>query len=334
MEKHIAKCNGMQSLREAAECSEPLRSEWVSAVNSLQTLVAGRFQRLALKEERILTMEPMTTDSIRELQECLTTLFPGINLEKLTKKGLKKLTVYRDWVEKHCRERTYTFQIKKCHDSSCCSPFTLSADECVWLPDPELSMASGSDTPHYKKITESYGTETTEKDKPSWKPLQKVKSKVQREIKVIDLDPVLCAAPSKDASVYTVQCAKSTVVCIECRKPRLIYSKHRLTDRQRIALSMLLSEVEFSCGDQLTTPGHSLHNTIYVRVPMGCADAIEMQYYATGFGRMDICCYCCQEDVPTDGVLQKKFKTVLPICDSCRRSGLPAVYQRPYGKAE
>ena len=262
----------------------------------------------------------MTADGIKELQECLTTLFPGINLDKLTKKGLEKLKVYRDWVEKHCRERTYNFQIRKCHDITCCSPPKLSA-ECVWLPDPELSTVAGSNDTHYKKFTESYGCETTEKDKPSWKPLLK-KSKVQRETKVVDLDPVLCAAPPKDSSLYTVQCAKSTVVCIECRKPRLIYSKHRLTDRQQLALSMLLSEVEYSCGDQLTIPGHSLHTTTYVRVPMGCADAIETQYYATGYGRMDICCYCCQEDVATDSLLQKKFKTVLPICDSCRCAGL------------
>lgn len=78
-----------------------------------QELVASRFQRLTLKGEQVSTMDPVKPDEIRELEELLQNLFPGINMEKLTKAGLKKNKAYHDWLEKHCKQSTYCFQIRK-----------------------------------------------------------------------------------------------------------------------------------------------------------------------------------------------------------------------------
>jgi hypothetical protein len=142
----------------------------------------------------------------------------------------------------------------------------------------------------------------------------------------IDLNPVLETV--KDASIFTVQCAKDVVNCIECRKPRVVYSKHRLTGRQSATLKALLTEVEYSCGDVIDTPwstDQTHHNTVYTKIPMTCADAIEIPYYSAELGRKDICCYCCNDSVATDESLLKKFKTVLPLCKTCVDDGCEVI---------
>ena len=229
----------------------------------------------------------MTSNEIEELPICLSSLFPGIVLSNLTKKGLEKNTMYKDWILKHCHERTYAFQIRKCRDVNCCSPSRLAFANCQWLPDPEIATTGTGTEVHFKKFSDVFGTDTTEKDKPSLKPLQKKQKVCTRgEPKAIDLNPMLLSQPEKKASLFTVQCAKSSV--IECRKNRLVYSKLRLTDRQSYSLSVLLSEVEYSCGDAITVPGQALHQTAVTRMSMTCSDAIEIPYYSSGYGRIGV----------------------------------------------
>jgi hypothetical protein len=111
VEKLIARCNGMQAVREAAASNETMSAEWAASVKTLQDLVASRFQRMSLKEEPIVTMEPVSRANIAEIHQCLTGLFPGIQFDKLSKQYLRCNKEYTDWISRHCRERTYTFQI-------------------------------------------------------------------------------------------------------------------------------------------------------------------------------------------------------------------------------
>ena len=135
------------------------------------------------------------------------------------------------WINRHCHARTYTFQIKKCEDTQCCSSPTVPVDHLNWLPDPELAAKPDDNSAalHYKKFAEVFGKyeDTTENDKPSAVPVQKKKSKLpEGAAKQVQMDPLLQSGASiKDASIYTVQCAKDVVICIECRKPRVVYSK-------------------------------------------------------------------------------------------------------------
>lgn len=266
-------------------------------------------------------------------------MFGNIQFDKLTKQHLKSNVQYRQWMDKHCRERTYTFQIKKCSDAQCCTSSTLTDDLCKWLPDPELAKnCDDTGAPHYKKFSEVYGKnqDTTEKDKPSLIPVLKSKSKLSSEgtIDKVDMNLLMQTSANKDASLYTVQYAKVVVFCIECRKPRVVYSKHRLTGRQSVSLKCMLAEIEYSCGDVISAPwstDQSHHNNVQTRMPMNCADPIELQYYSADLGRKDICCYCCDEDVVRDERLLQQFKTVLPCCKACKDNGMEAVCQRPYG---
>ncbi len=97
----------------------------------------------------------------------------------------------------------------------------------------------------------------------------------------------------------------------------------------------MLAEVEYSCDDIITAPwstDQTHHNTVHTRLPLNCADPIELQYYAADHGRKNICCYCCEENVQRDANYLKEFKTVLPMCNACKDNGFAVVCQRPFGK--
>lgn len=86
-----------------------------------------------------------------------------MDLEKLQKVHTSKIQSYIDWLEVHCRQRHYCFQIKKCSDPNCCLP--PENPLLTWLPDPCLDQ-SGE---HYMKYLEVKDLDTTEADRPSLK---------------------------------------------------------------------------------------------------------------------------------------------------------------------
>ena len=109
-----------------------------------------------------------------------------------------------------------------------------------------------------------YGTETTEDDRPTLmnksveaEPANNNKKKEQK--KETRTDPITNLIPDDpalqgEASVFTAQNARYTTTCTECEKPRLIYGKSKLTERQEVQLAILLSDFEYTCGSPVTPP--------------------------------------------------------------------------------
>jgi hypothetical protein len=131
------------------------------------------------------------------------------------------------------------------------------------------------------------------------------------------------------ASVLTAQNAQYVVECIECRKPRVIYSKPALSSRQRLLLSMLLSEHDYTCGSPVTIPSSALHGKAFVRLSLTCDDSVELPYYSSKVGRLDICAHCGNPEATVNQSLKKDYKTVLPVCDPCIAIGLKPICSRP-----
>ncbi|WAQ98046.1 hypothetical protein MAR_022419 [Mya arenaria] len=109
------------------------------------------------------------------------------------------------WMEKHCRERHYNFQIRKCEDPACCSPSTVPREFLDWLPDPVLD----GDTNHYKQYDQLKGIDTTEDSRPSYqKPVlddtQAGKKKKARKQKssgnLCNTNPPVVSAETEDAT--------------------------------------------------------------------------------------------------------------------------------------
>ena len=148
-----------------------------------------------------------------------------------------------------------------------------------------------------------------------------------------DKEPDACADfPEFDPAICSVQNAPSVVTCVECEKPRVVYSRHRLTDRQQMSLTFAISDYEYSCGSILLPPSNPDYKSIMCRSGICCETPIQLPYYTSGLGKTDLCCYCAAEDGEVDQELKRKYKTVLPLCAACKKNGKHPVVQRPYGK--
>jgi hypothetical protein len=374
-EKEIKKCNGMSDLRKR---KESLGEKWQEAIAPVQEIMKDRFERLALKEDKVRCMEPVSDLDVDLIMRHLRELFPSLDLSKLQKVHTKKCEEYLQWMNLHARERTYSFQIRKCDDGSCCSPKHLEKEQLNWVPDPELK-----DPEHFFKYDEVLDKETSEKDLPSLsirkakkndgkKPSSQVEPVVvQAEVEPVvvqaEVEPAVAQAeppveaegPSQEPPVdmstvtdsvdgkenelpnftstpgfnkmYTAQHARMCMTCVECRKPRVIYGKHQLSEHQKISLVLEFSQYDYTCGSPILPPEHNLVNKVTVRPDLSCAQPMEIPYYSSNLGRKDLCGICGTEESLSPLELKQQFKTVLPICNSCTAQCKSPITQRPYG---
>ena len=186
-----------------------------------------------------------------------------------------------------CRCRHYSFDILKCSSSACtiCKPPRLpqeTFDKLHHSPDPII----GSDQ-HYLPFEEVYGTETTEKDRPS-------------------------AQKSKDGgrkfTLKHVKNANIMLMCDECSLWRLLYSCNSLSDEERQKVQDSLGSVSFTCGVPIEDFDADL--PVYTR-SLNCYEPIEKQYYSAGYE--PICVYCAS----TDELDMTSNTGYLPQCGNC-----------------
>ena len=333
-------CNSMAAIRSAAETKASLKSGWSDAIEPVQSVIKNRFSRLKLKGEPFQVMDPVTDQDIDLIKRHLRELFPTLNLDKLQKVHTKSVESYQQWLERHCQARHYTFQIRKCENADCCLPPDLPKEVLSWLPDPVLDE-SGC---HYKPYEEVKSTSTTEADRPSLKVNKKSKKGLNAATGK-DSDQLSVAAnlnqadpnqvvqlPFAESVMCSVQTARGVVECVECSKPRVVYSKLKLSERENITLATALSEYDFTCGSALLPPNVSLSKKAMLRANLSCATPIELPFYGGGLGKTDLCVYCAAEEAPTDQELRQQYQTVLPLCEVCRANGKLPIVQRPYGK--
>ena len=331
--------------------------------------IEKRFARLSVKEEPIQVAAPTELKQMDELKSHLTKLFPDMDLTKLTKLYTNRSKTYQTWLERHCRQRQYVFQIRKCDDHVCCAPKRCADDTLTWLPDPKLDDTNPG---HYLPFEKVYTTETDESDRTTLltkKNLQTVtlgqgrKAAVSKVVaKAVTPTPSTSgtktsklAAAAKlfqaagregsnvsmydeamygESSIFTALNAQAVTECVECRKPRFLYSKSKLTERQRVQLVLALSEHDYTCESPPTSPSHGLHGKVYMRLNINCENPIEIPYYSTDIGRHDLCCYCAADSISVDQELKKQFKTVLPVCEACLlKDGIAVPCFRPFGKS-
>lgn len=68
------------------------------------------------------------------------------------------------------------------------------------------------------------------------------------------------------------------------------------------------------------------------RLNINCDSHVELAYYGSGLGQVDICSVCAEPEADTNAELKKQYKTVLPLCKTCEGNGRVPFIQRPYGK--
>jgi hypothetical protein len=117
-EKEFKKAGSMRDLRRKAEGDAALKEKWQKCIEPVTEVLKSRFQRLALKGEPFVCLHPACDGEIEIFQRHIKEMFPTLDPGKLQKIHTQKSRAYTDWVDKHCRSRQYTFQIRKCHDSN------------------------------------------------------------------------------------------------------------------------------------------------------------------------------------------------------------------------
>ena len=133
------------------------------------------------------------------------------------------------------------------------------------------SVISHINTIYIYFILKVKDTETTEKDCPSLVVAQKKKKSapakqahvpVTSSVEVPVTDAEVRETSAGTSSVVAPQFAPSTmtstqnarflVTCVECRKPRVLYSLHKLSERQKVSLVVSMSEYDYTCGEHLS----------------------------------------------------------------------------------
>lgn len=94
---------------------------------------------------------------------------------------------------------------------------------------------------HYKSFEELYGKQTTEDHRPS---LKDTKTKIKGKMKITKTKHTMPFCPS----AARAKNVGITVNCVECEKPRLLFSANKLTEKDRIMLRGFLDTIFYTCG--------------------------------------------------------------------------------------
>lgn len=163
-----------------------------------------------------------------------------------------------------------------------------------FIPDPVLKEDGV-----FKSFEETYGTPTTDKDRPS----------LQEKVTTTERDKQL-----KNLLVATK--VRDFVVCCECGKRRVVYSSRKLSAAEERALIRLQEELLYICGSPLF-PGGEFQDKIVVREGINCQAPIETTYYAGKTQLFDEICFHCGDIQPTSTPeiesLKRKHGIVRPI---------------------
>ena len=143
---------------------------------------------------------------------------------------MKSCNNYQDILKAHCQEGHYAFQIKRCGEPDCCQ----SQNQVEWLPYP---VPDSENPGHYKPFKDIYGPNPTEEIMPSkTNNVRKVTEEIQ----------------GCKSTTLIAQNVCHTVTCSTCKKPRCIYAKSQLSNRETNELKKILKNYHYVCGCIIT----------------------------------------------------------------------------------
>lgn len=135
--------------------------------------------------------------------------------------------------------------------------------------------------------------------------------------------------------MFTKTNARLTIDCMECGKPRVLYSSQALSRSQTTSFKRWLANNDikkiYTCGMILEVPGIDL----FLKAALTCVSPIETSYYTCNI-RVGIdktkCCFCSETGASNTPEERANYSTVLPACEECRKSGKkPRLWGRRHG---
>ena len=318
LEKSMENCNSLKAIREAASLNPQLKDALNDSLEPVIILLSSLFQRLKLKDEPFTVFTSATPDDLEELQAVLIQLQPDIDLAKVSKKNLPSLPHLQSFITHCCKCTHYSFSILKCGSTDCsiCRPPRLPKeifDTLHHIPNP---IREGD---VYKPFSEVYGTETTEKDRPS------LQSSAEKRVHGIPFNP----------SGQFAHNVGKTIRCTECDRPRVMYAARKVHFRDQSKLEAVLDDIIYTCGmglqecipDDISDAEKQSHvlSSVFVRQNMNCDSRIEIPYYSSECFS-SVCIYCGSEH---NIVPASETEGMYPLCLSCKSDpNKPAVFKR------
>ena len=224
MERLMKKCNGNEDVRKRCESNDEFRDAYRASIKEARELLEYILQKRGLKKNTFKILSPADENDINcYVNTELEKIDPNHpNLKDLkSHEGISKHALMKNFFETPVRRRSYFFQIRKCTDLNCKFDEKLrGADEITEFPDPEPYEVDG--VQHYKA-----GNDPTEKYLPS--KLEDPEKKPHN----IPFPP----------GAQTAKNMRLTIKCVECEKPRLLHSKHKLMEQQVKTLKSFLSKI-------------------------------------------------------------------------------------------
>ncbi|POG66790.1 hypothetical protein GLOIN_2v1780201 [Rhizophagus irregularis DAOM 181602=DAOM 197198] len=131
----------LKDIREKAKDNLCLKVELEKCIVTVQKLLRERTEHLVWKNEVFETENPASDLEINEMFENILRIDSTLTKDKTTKKQLQKNKPMVKFIKTHCQERAYSFQIKKCNQTSCevCYRIRMPTDvfqNLHFLPDP------------------------------------------------------------------------------------------------------------------------------------------------------------------------------------------------------
>ncbi|XP_065929132.1 uncharacterized protein [Magallana gigas] len=313
LEMQTKSFTSLSKLRNAATKNACLKKEYKEAMSVPIEILKERFSRLKWKGESVVVHDAAQEDMMVDLYNIFLLIDDEVKPEHVSNLRMLKSEKIDAFLAKHAQSRHYSYQIKKCTEADCAyctlNPPRLSQEmlkDLHFIPDPVLKEDGV-----FKSFEETYGTPTTDKDRPS----------LQEKVTTTERDKQL-----KNLLVATK--VRDFVVCCECGKRRVVYSSRKLSAAEERALIRLQEELLYICGSPLF-PGGEFQDKIVVREGINCQAPIETTYYAGKTQLFDGICFHCGDIEPTTSPeiesLKRKHGIVRPICKTCLQMGHPVV---------
>lgn len=312
-EKHLGSANSLSEIRNLAEKYPAFEKEVLDAIEPVRILLSNVVNRLKWKGEYFQTFAPATEEEVFDLRREILRIDPELKASDTTQKDVKNRKKFTKFLNDHCKIAHYMFSFKKCGKSSCrvCKKPRLpdeTFENLHHLPDPEPLNAD-----KYKSFEELYGKETSEKFRPSY----------------INKPSSVHGLPFSPSSQYAKN-DEMVVLCIECDKPRLLYSKRVVRGAKRSQLQNSLSEIQYSCGftfEDLDLSEDHVLKSVFVKKNLTCNCTIEFTYYSAGFE--NVCFYCGSDELDEDeGGDEDEANKFYLLCNECNKNGKKIVEHR------
>lgn len=129
-------------------------------------------------------------------------------------------------------------------------------------------------------------------------------------------------------NVTTLKAGKvrDIITCVDCQKPRCVYSEKSLTLYQEYRLRGIKDDIWYVCGDSL---GEDL--PFITKHAISCSSPIETPYYRNSNCQFPpVCSHCGTAEELLDDFSEymedmfAKYSVVRPICERCRAAGKEA----------